>query len=115
MKPTPPPKLQSTDLEWFQVIPAQTPKSDKFLIFKHLYDQGFYITNGSKFGGDYLVYQNDPEHCHSFYIVSIVKGRISMLDLVAHARLGKQTNKMKVFCYWDEGFHSIAMDWTGWV
>jgi hypothetical protein len=115
----PPPLVVSDRLEWFTPIPAAMPAitSDNCRIFKYLYEQGLYITNGSKFGGDYLVYRDDPDNCHSHYIINIIdkRDKLPVDQIISHCRLGKQTNKIKVFCYWDDGFHSISLDWTGWV
>ena len=31
-------------------------EDEKFLIFEDLYNKGFYVTDGSKFGADFAVY-----------------------------------------------------------
>lgn len=36
--------------------PSTTDEKLKYAVFKDLWEKNFYITNGSKFGGDFLVY-----------------------------------------------------------
>lgn len=68
----------------------------KATIFQHFWSKGFYITSGIKFGGDYLLYSNDPMCVHSEYIVSIknsVNETIQPLDLISMGRLATTVKK----------------------
>jgi len=71
----------------------------RLFAFKILWKKGYYITEGSKFGGDYLVYLGDPVKFHASYIVLCLdKNSHNSLfsrpqDLVAKSRLGGQVHK----------------------
>jgi tRNA-splicing endonuclease subunit Sen34 len=82
-------------------LPAPTTDLHKcrLLTFKTLWKKGYYIGEGSKFGGDYLVYLGDPLKFHASYIVVCLDNgsHDSMFrrpqDVVAKSRLGGQTHK----------------------
>lgn len=44
----------------------------KRVLFRDLYDRGFYITSGLKYGSDFLVYLGDPVGYHAQYAVRLV-------------------------------------------
>ncbi|KAI9141833.1 hypothetical protein BKA69DRAFT_1071451 [Paraphysoderma sedebokerense] len=73
---------------------------DSYFIFKHLWKQGLFITEGSKFGGRWLGYPGDPTRYHSHYIITIIPYRSSFspLDIIAFGRLGTSTKKTHVVC-----------------
>ena len=41
-------------------------------VFADLYDRTHWISNGQNYGGDYIVYADDPSKCHSTFIVTCV-------------------------------------------
>lgn len=90
----------------------------RYQVFKNIWEKGFYITLGSKFGGDYLLYKDDPSLVHSSYIASIHSPdqKIPPLDLVSMGRLGTFVKKTHALCTWtqEEGFMVICIKWTGW-
>jgi len=53
----------------------------KMAVFKDLYNRGFYITTGTKFGSDFLVYFGDPVMYHARYAVRIVENIEDRVDL----------------------------------
>jgi len=71
----------------------------RLFTFKTLWKKGYYIGEGSKFGGDYLVYLGDPLKFHASYIVMCLDdaSHESLFnrpqDLVAKSRLGSQVHK----------------------
>ncbi len=75
-------------------------------VFQDLWHQGFYVTDGTKFGGDFLAYPGDPIHFHATYIVSCCdKKAIEQMDekdLVAKSRLGCNVNKTVLLAYIQE-------------
>lgn len=80
-------------------IPLHNPK--KYLIFKHLWHQGHFITNGDSFGSDFLVYPGDPIFYHASQIVHVID-RDQQYDtkfLISCARLSVSVNKKCVFAY----------------
>lgn len=55
-------------------IPASVSlSSDVFDAFQFLSNRGFYLTDGSKFGGNFLVYQGDPAGRHSKWIAIVLE------------------------------------------
>jgi len=71
----------------------------RLLAFRKLWKENYFIGEGSKFGGDFLVYLGDPVRYHAKYIV-ICQGRNACdaavprpQDLVSKSRLGNQVCK----------------------
>ena len=89
----------------------------KYKVFKHLFEMGYHISIGSKFGGEYLLYSGFHEDYHSNYIVSIVypDEKISAKELIAVGRLGTAVKKTHVLCSWSEesGFIGVCLNWEG--
>lgn len=81
---------------WGHVVSKKPTKPQPNEIFKDLWTKGFYITSGIKFGGDYLLYRNDPMCTHSEFIISIQNDEdISPLEIIGMGRLA--TNVKKTF------------------
>ena len=78
-------------------------QSCKFKIFKYFWSNGFYITRGTKFGGDYLVYPGKPSKYHSQFIVVCFeeekKYRFTLKDLITYARMATSVKKTMVLAY----------------
>ena len=56
--------------------PYQEPLSRcRMFTFKDLWNNNYYISEGSKFGGDFLVYCGDPVKYHAKYIVICLESR----------------------------------------
>ncbi|CAO3652342.1 unnamed protein product [Mucor fragilis] len=67
-------------------------------VFDFFWSQGFYITSGIKFGGQFLLYPDDPMCVHSEYIVSIKQTKdqeILPLEIIGMGRTA--TNVKKTF------------------
>ena len=80
----------------------------RLFTFKDLWNHNYYITEGSKFGGDFLLYSGDPVSYHAKFIVIClntpkeVENEKSVQDLVARSRLGTCVKKTILFS-WLEG------------
>lgn len=87
-------------------------------VFHDLWHQGFFITNGSKFGGDYLVYPGDPIQFHAKYIVVCCDNHdvyTEEKDLVAKSRLGTNVKKTVLLASYDNHENKVkykAIKWT---
>eukprot|EP00095_Tigriopus_kingsejongensis_P000392 snap_masked-scaffold19_size710362-processed-gene-0.5 protein:Tk00392 transcript:snap_masked-scaffold19_size710362-processed-gene-0.5-mRNA-1 annotation:"probable asparagine--trna mitochondrial" len=72
-------------------FPANETESLRSRTFHHLWQQGFYLTDGDKFGGDFLAYPGDPMEHHAKYII-ICSNRdpqeIAPPDMAAKYRVG---------------------------
>lgn len=98
--------------------PVTSIAKRNFKVFTDLYCRGMYITNASKFGGDYLAYTGDPLRFHALLVIAVVTPDqyISPLDLVALARLGVGVKKSCVLAITMDSETSIdyiTVDWLG--
>ena len=71
----------------------------KLFTYKDLWNNNYYITEGSKFGGHFLVYLGDPVNYHAKYIVVCIespkeiKVNKRIQDLVARSRYRNMSSK----------------------
>lgn len=106
-------------------------------VFRDLWEQGYFMGGGIKFGGDYLVYpglflqsnvagagltsyfQGDPLRYHSHFAASVLDSPTSALrpmEMVAHGRLGTATKKTHLLCRWDDEKQEVSylsIEWAG--
>ncbi|CAG8554596.1 4473_t:CDS:2 [Ambispora gerdemannii] len=90
----------------------------RFKVFSDLWERGYFITNGIKFGGDFLLYSGDPLRYHSQIIATIVdiNRPVSALDIITFGRMGTITKKSQLLCSWNEKQNKavyISFKWTG--
>ncbi|OQR97936.1 hypothetical protein ACHHYP_09441 [Achlya hypogyna] len=72
----------------------------RYRVFEDLWSQGFFITSGSKFGGDLLIYNSDPRTAHATAIIFILpSSTLSPQDLVAYGRLARAVKKNCTLAY----------------
>ncbi|CAK1586202.1 unnamed protein product [Parnassius mnemosyne] len=74
----------------------------RYNIFKDLWTKGYYITTGSKFGSDYLLYPGDPVRFHATYMVRCVYDAMTFFrptNFVAFGRLSVAVNKIAVLAF----------------
>lgn len=96
-------QLTSEHCPW----PYPTTKEErvKSKVFHDLWCQGFYLTSGIKFGGDFLVYAGDPHLHHAHAIVRCVGEQQlhpgGKFDLVAATRVAASTKKTFVLATLD--------------
>ncbi|XP_072947420.1 tRNA-splicing endonuclease subunit Sen34 [Epargyreus clarus] len=80
----------------------------RFAVYKNLWEKGHYITSGSKFGADFLVYPGDPVKFHATYMVKCIdssKTFVRPANLVAFGRLAVSVNKLAVLACCDSAGH----------
>ncbi|KAJ7582838.1 hypothetical protein C8J56DRAFT_233112 [Mycena floridula] len=88
-------------------------------VFRSLWEQGFFMGGGIKFGGDYLVYPGDPLRYHSHFAATILESAAAPLrpmEIVAHGRLGTATKKSHLLCCWDDEKRTVSylsIEWAG--
>ncbi|KAG9325826.1 hypothetical protein KVV02_005750 [Mortierella alpina] len=84
-----------------QKIQRREDQEQTLLVFLHLWGSlQFYLAPGMKFGGDYLLYRNDPLVCHASFVAS-VKDKdepLSLTDLASSARLASTVQKLHLLC-----------------
>ncbi|XP_026465302.1 tRNA-splicing endonuclease subunit Sen34 [Ctenocephalides felis] len=111
-----PAQRQHTLVEIFSEHPLETDEEDipveklqnysvlKAKIYEDLWHKGYYITDGEKFGGDFLLYPGDPVLFHASHIVSVVSSlnvQHSMADIVINGRLAVSVKKVAVYASQD--------------
>ncbi|KAI7900937.1 tRNA intron endonuclease [Cokeromyces recurvatus] len=94
-----------------------TSTSSRAIIFDHFWSMGFYLTNGIKFGGDFVLYSNDPMCVHSDYIVSVKEPKeiILPIDIIAAGRVATNVKKIFVFASVvdEDQVFSYSIEWAG--
>ncbi|XP_075223089.1 tRNA splicing endonuclease subunit 34 [Lycorma delicatula] len=80
-------------VEW--TFPKRKEEKLRYLTFKDLWEKGYYITSGQKFGGDFLVYPGDPVKFHAQFIVVCLdmQTKLTASDIITYGRLGSSTRK----------------------
>ena len=77
----------------FPSLPKVNPCS--YALFKHLHNQGYFITPGIRFGCQFSVYPGDPLRFHSHFLAMSADWdeEFGLLDLVGGGRLGTGVKK----------------------
>jgi len=80
-----------------------------------LWEAGYWITPGGKFGGDFLAYPGDPALYHAQFIIRCVEPDedLDPLALTGYLRLANTTKKTLAIAYFDE--NKITFQSFGWL
>lgn len=106
------------EAEW--KFPTNSTEYLRFRVFKEFWTQGYFLTQGSKFGGDFLVYPGDPARFHSFFIARCLPHTktVQILEIAAIERLATSVRKTVVICSLDDAdqvcFTSLQWRGIGW-
>eukprot|EP00172_Hildenbrandia_rubra_P004061 Plantae.Rhodophyta-Hildenbrandia_rubra.ctg7498.p1 GENE.Plantae.Rhodophyta-Hildenbrandia_rubra.ctg7498~~Plantae.Rhodophyta-Hildenbrandia_rubra.ctg7498.p1 ORF type:complete len:404 (+),score=83.60 Plantae.Rhodophyta-Hildenbrandia_rubra.ctg7498:66-1277(+) len=75
--------------------------AERQAVFTDLYDKGFYLSCGAKFGSDFLAYAAEPLLFHGVLSIIVMNkdDRITPHNVVALGRLGDSTKKRTVLAY----------------
>ncbi|KAF7211666.1 tRNA splicing endonuclease subunit 34, partial [Nothobranchius furzeri] len=91
----------------------------RYLVFRDLWGRGFFLTSAGKFGGDFLVYPGDPLRFHAHFIAICLSldEPVSLLDILAAARLGCNVKKTVLLCSPAPNgpVHYTSVQWSGMV
>lgn len=117
-KPLPPDMLPITSdaLPWFRAANRDVKilNSNRFKIFCALWERGYWITLGTKFGGDFLLYHDSPNNVHSDYIVYVFENEpiASAYDILTNSRVATTVNKTMLYCWWAEDkLEALEIKW----
>ncbi|KAJ3814851.1 hypothetical protein F5876DRAFT_86145 [Lentinula aff. lateritia] len=100
-------------------FPLNLQDRARYGVFKDLWEQGYFLGGGIRFGGDYLVYPGDPLRYHSHFCATVIESpthSIQPMEIVAHGRLGTATKKTHLFCGWDDEKKTVSylsIEWAG--
>jgi tRNA-splicing endonuclease subunit Sen34 len=85
------------------------------LVFRDLWEKGFYLTTGLKYGGDFLVYSYLPSETHSSHIAIVLPWKQPSNTSVSLARVANKVKKNVLLCSVDAGgqisYHTLQ--WAG--
>ena len=88
-----------------------------YRVFSDLWEKGYYLTSGGKFGGQYLAYPGDPTRFHSFFIVVTIPWgeKVSPFDIISIGRLGATVRKTAVLSSVNEDGEVVytSLKWSG--
>lgn len=78
-------------------------RAQRRLVWRDLWTRGYSLTNGIKFGCDYLCYRADPTAVHAAFMVVVVKEGVGIrpLSLTAVARVATTALKIAVVAWAD--------------
>lgn len=94
-------------------------------VFNDLYlnqTKKYWISNGQKFGGDYLIYFDDPSRCHSTFIITCILRneidenltRIPLTHLIARCRIAVNVNKTCILASRKSSdIEYLTINWNG--
>ncbi|XP_053118845.1 tRNA-splicing endonuclease subunit Sen34 [Hemicordylus capensis] len=89
----------------------------RYRVFQNLWQRGYYVTSGSKFGGDFLVYPGDPMRFHAHYIALCVPKDepLSLCDIISAGRLGTNVKKTVLLCSVEQDGTAVysSLQWSG--
>nr|XP_002123488.1 tRNA-splicing endonuclease subunit Sen34-like [Ciona intestinalis] len=92
-------------------------ESKLYLIFCDLHNQGYFLTDGVKFGGNFLVYPGDPGLYHSTYILLHIpyEKEISATEFATFGRLASSVKKTLLLASIDKENKVVysSMSWSG--
>ncbi|KAL5490525.1 SEN34 [Sanghuangporus weigelae] len=126
----------STQLKWYKALhhcfddiraareaeiwsyPSSSEERARCGVYRALWEKGYYMGCGIKFGGDYLVYPGDPLRYHSHFVASVLDSSSPLrpMEIIAHGRLGTATKKAHLLCSWDEKAQKAdiySIEWAG--
>ncbi|KAJ6653296.1 hypothetical protein lerEdw1_009385 [Lerista edwardsae] len=96
---------------------GQQDHETRYCIFKSLWEQGYYVTSGGKFGGDFLVYPGDPMRFHAHYVAICTSKEepFSLCDIISAGRLGTNVKKTVLLCSVDQDGTAVftSLQWSG--
>ncbi|XP_063798855.1 tRNA-splicing endonuclease subunit Sen34 isoform X2 [Pseudophryne corroboree] len=89
----------------------------RYKVFRDLWQKGFFLTSGSKFGGDFLVYPADPMRFHAHYIAICFPQaeEIALSDIITVGRLGTNVKKTVLLCSSNQegSVTYTSLQWSG--
>ncbi|XP_075461486.1 tRNA-splicing endonuclease subunit Sen34 isoform X1 [Ascaphus truei] len=112
-------KVEEVDLHQVSSIwphAGQKEHEMRYQVFRDLWQKGYFLTTGSKFGGDFLVYPGDPMRFHAHYIAICFpyNEEIPLSDIIIAGRLGTNVKKTVLLCSTNEGTVTYtSLQWSG--
>ncbi|CAH0482700.1 unnamed protein product [Peronospora belbahrii] len=69
-------------------------------VFQDLWERGYIVTFGSKFGADFLIYKDNPKHTHAVALITVkeYEEEFERVDIVSFCRVAKMIKKGVSIC-----------------
>lgn len=112
------PWLKKENIEIMQwKYPNTWQEQLRYKTFKDLWERGYWVTSGEKFGGDFLAYPGDPIMFHSQYIIRCKsrKEGLSITELIGCCRIGSHVRKTLVFATLSEDNENVKYHSFQWA
>lgn len=112
------PRTKTSDLVPAELdFPTTEAHTVRCRVYQDLWEKGHYMTVGSKFGGDFLVYSGDPLLFHAYAVVVCLGKDTSIAgrDLIMWGRLGNSVHKTIILAVLreDNKVHYLSLRWSG--
>lgn len=75
---------------------------DSSIVYRHYREKGYIVRKGSKYGVDYLLYEQDPSIHHATYAI-LISNQMTMVRLQRNIRLIDAIHKQLIVCSVVEG------------
>ncbi|XP_017891706.1 tRNA-splicing endonuclease subunit Sen34 [Ceratina calcarata] len=104
-----------------EIVKWNHPSNDKerlrYETYKDLWERGYYITGGDKFGGDFLAYPGDPIMFHSQFIVTCKdkNEEIAPTELTAQCRIACHVRKTQLYTFFLEDRDTVKYQSFQWA
>ncbi|KAG7388779.1 hypothetical protein PHYPSEUDO_011798 [Phytophthora pseudosyringae] len=74
-------------------------RRDQLQVFRDLWERGYIVTFGSKFGADFLIYKDNPKHAHAVALIVLkeYEEEFARVDVVSFCRVAKMVKKQLLF------------------
>ncbi|ORY74253.1 tRNA-intron endonuclease catalytic domain-like protein, partial [Neocallimastix californiae] len=103
--------------------PSNPKEEKKYKVFCDIWEkpENYYITSGSKYGSDYLIYPGDPIQYHSNFIATVIYDsnfNFSPKYIIKYGRLGTNVKKTHLLCNINETTNQInyySIEWSSWI
>ncbi|XP_017795269.1 PREDICTED: tRNA-splicing endonuclease subunit Sen34 [Habropoda laboriosa] len=102
-------------IEW--KYPCNYKQQLRYKTYKDLWEKGYYVTSGEKFGGDFLVYPGEPIMFHSQFII-LCKDKseeIPITELSAQCRIACHVRKTQVYAFFSANQDNIKYQSFQWA
>ena len=84
-------------------IMSDPEKESRVKVYRDLWERGYTLTSGLKYGADYLVYQGDPTLVHSRFMALVLPWKQPVLTLASLCRVGSKVAKSVLLCSVEQG------------
>ena len=96
--PTQTPLLRSVKV-WLVCCYDYQPLQERCLaVYRDLWQRGYTLTSGLKYGADYLVYQGDPTLVHSCYLALVLAWQQTIPSVQSLCRVASKVGKAILLC-----------------